>query len=84
MTRTSRARRLNVVEPTPDRHEPQEPPAQEPPVGDSEVPQPDGAVDPDLHAISTGMSLLLHLALRLMRSHRRQALTARARRGFGR
>ena len=69
MARTSRVRRrLNVVDSTPDRHAPQEPPAQEPPATDSEAPQPSDA-DPDLDAISTGMSVLLRAALRLMRSY---------------
>jgi hypothetical protein len=81
MPRTSRLRRrLHVVEPKPDWHGPGvclpvQLPIQEPtPVGDSEVPQPpDGADDADqaaddLDAISTGMSLLLRVALRLMRS----------------
>ena len=79
MTRTSRARRqLHVVEPSPAPHEPQEP-SSPTPASDSEVPQPDsgkfrvnseyGDADPDLDAALTGMSLLLHLALRLMKSH---------------
>ena len=67
MIRTSRLRRLHVVEPSPLQHEPKEPP-REPPAGDSEASQPDSA-DPDIDAISTGMSLLLRLALRLMKSY---------------
>jgi hypothetical protein len=67
MTRTSRARRLHVVESIPDRHETQEP-SSSTPAGDNEAPQPDGADQADLDAISTGMSLLLHVALRLMKS----------------
>ena len=54
---TSRVRRrLTVVEPTPDWHEPQKPPA----VADSEIPQPDSA-DPDIDAVSTGMSVMLRM-----------------------
>jgi hypothetical protein len=45
MTRTSRVRRLNVVEPSPAPHEPQKPPA-----ADSEVPQSDSADAADLDA----------------------------------
>jgi hypothetical protein len=63
MSRTSRLRRLHVVEPIPipnRRHEPPNPPAQEPtPVNDG---------DPDIDARSTGMVMLLRTALRLMRS----------------
>jgi hypothetical protein len=66
---TSRARRrliqLNVVESIPEKHESQEP---SPPAESSEVPQPDSADQADLDAALTGMSLLLHLALRLMKS----------------
>jgi hypothetical protein len=70
MTRTSRARHLNVVELNPQPEPAREPPAQEPPVGDSEASQPDGddQVDPDIDAVSTGMVTLLRVALRLMRS----------------
>ena len=71
MTRTSRARHLNIVEPSPHRHgtDTQEPPAQEPPAEISEVPQPDSAADQaDLDAALTGMSVLLRVALRLMKS----------------
>ena len=64
MTRTSRVRRLNVVEPSPAPHEPQKPPA-----ADSEVPQPDSADQADLDAALSGMSVLLRVALRLMRSY---------------
>jgi hypothetical protein len=83
MTRTSRARTseasLNVVEPTPNQHEHQEPPAQEPPavVENNEAPpQPDGAGDasPDIDAAMlqrsmAGMAMLLRVALRLMKSY---------------
>jgi hypothetical protein len=63
MTRTSRARRrLNVVELNPAPHETQKPPAT-----DGEAPQPDNA-DPDMDAALAGMSALLRLALRLMKS----------------
>jgi hypothetical protein len=61
MTRTSRTRTseasLYVVEPTPDQHEPQGPPAQEPTSGasSSKAPQPDGAI-PDIDAVSTEMA----------------------------
>jgi hypothetical protein len=65
MVGTSRVRRrLTVVEPNPDRHELQEPPAVS-----SEVPQPDSADQVDLDAVSTGMSTLLRMALRLMKSY---------------
>jgi hypothetical protein len=64
--RTSRARRLNVVEPSLKRQgtEPQEPPA-----GVSEVPQPDSADAADMDARLAGMSMLLRTALRLMKSY---------------
>jgi hypothetical protein len=42
--------------------------AQEPLTVDSEVPQPDGADPGDLDAALTGMSTLLRVALRLMKS----------------
>ena len=58
------AREASKSNPAP--HEVQEPSST--PAGDGEVPQPDGA-DPDLDAISTGMSVLLRAALRLMRSY---------------
>ena len=72
---TSRVRRrLNVVAP-PNRHEstPHESPEPSPPAESSEAPQPDNAdpdsAYPDIDAVSTGMALLLHLALRLMKSY---------------
>jgi hypothetical protein len=69
MTRTSRARRrLHVVEPSPLQHEPQEPSPREPPAEDSEVSLPDSADAADLDAALTGMSLLLRVTLRLMKS----------------
>jgi hypothetical protein len=73
----------HVVEPNPHQPEFQEPPTKEPsptpaqeptPAADSEVPQPDSAGgaqadDPGLDARSSGMALLLRLALRLMKSY---------------
>jgi hypothetical protein len=67
MTGTSRVRRLHVVEPSPDQHEPQESP-REPSAGDNEAPLPDGTDAADLDAALTGMSVLLRVALRLMKS----------------
>jgi hypothetical protein len=64
MSRTSRLRRLHVVEPSPDPHEPPNPPAQELPAQEPSVN--DG--DPDIDARSTGMVMLLRTALRLMKS----------------
>src|SRR6516165_2343539 len=43
-------------------------PAEEPPAANSEVPQPDSANPADLDAALTGMSVLLRVALRLMKS----------------
>jgi hypothetical protein len=60
--------------PPPDQHEPQEPPA-----ADSEVPQPHSTDPTDLDAALSGMSVLLRVALRLMRSY-----PARRGRGLGR
>jgi len=72
MPRTSRLRRLHVVEPSPGQHEPQEPSSSAPARVD-EAPQPDSAgqadLVADLDARLSGMSVLLHMALRLMRSH---------------
>ena len=68
---TSRARRrLQVVEPIPDpdRHEPQEPSSSLPAVESREVPQPDSADQADLDARLAGMSVLLRVALGLMKS----------------
>jgi hypothetical protein len=67
---TSRVRRLRVVEPSPVRHEPQASPTEEPSptTADSAVPQLDSAEQEGLDAAATGMALLLHLALRLMKS----------------
>jgi hypothetical protein len=64
---TSRVRRrLHVVESIPDRRETQEPST---PAGSGDAPQPDSSADQaDLDAALTGMSLLLHAALRLMKS----------------
>jgi hypothetical protein len=75
MTRTSRLRRLHVVEPSPHPAEPQEPPAT-----DSEVPSPDSS-QADLDAALAGMSLLLRVALRLMRSHDASQSPSRRERG---
>jgi hypothetical protein len=64
---TSRARRLNGVEPIPDRRSAG---AEEPsPAVSSGASQPDSA-DPDLDGALAGMSLLLRLPLRLMKSSR--------------
>ena len=70
MTRTSRLRRrLHVVEPSPIFPPSIQQPAEEPPaVTDSEIPQPDGA-DPDIDGALSGMSMLLRVALRLMKSY---------------
>ena len=66
MAGTSRVRRrLNVVESIPERHETQEPSTPAARSG----PQPDSADQADLDTALTGMSLLLHVALRLMRSY---------------
>jgi hypothetical protein len=66
MSRTSRLRRqLNVVESIPNQHEPQELPVQELP---AQEPTPVNDGDPDIDAISTGMTVMLRIALRLMRS----------------
>ena len=96
MTRTSRLRRLHVVEPSSETYEPYEPSSYEPssyepssyerssyepssyepssyepqepsPATDSEVL--DNADRADLDAALTGMSMLLRLALRLMKSY---------------
>jgi hypothetical protein len=70
MAGTSRVRRrLHVVESIPDQHNasPQEPSST--PAGSDEAPQLDSADQAGLDAALTGMSLLLHAALRLMRSY---------------
>jgi hypothetical protein len=68
MTRTSRLRRLHVVEPSP-KHDPGQHEKQELPASVDEVPPPDSADAADLDARLTGMVTLLRVALRLMRSH---------------
>jgi len=64
---TSSVRRLRVVAPTPNQHEPapHEPqePSPSPPATDS------GDEQAGLDAASTGMALLLRLTLRFMRSY---------------
>jgi hypothetical protein len=64
MIGTSRARRLKVVEPIPDRHGAD---AQEP--ASSPAVQPDSSEAQDLDAALTGMAMLLRVALRLMKSY---------------
>jgi hypothetical protein len=68
MTRTSRLRRLHVVEPSP-KHDPGQHENQELPANVDEVPPPDSADQTDLDATTNGMVTLLRVALRLMRSY---------------
>jgi hypothetical protein len=81
-TSHARRRRLSVVEPTiPTPHEPDRQEPSPPPAGNiSETPQLDSADQEGLDASLSGMALLLHLTLRLMKESNNEYPRRRRRR----